>query len=575
MKSLEILSQDATDRVFSTGTDSASIADLIGQISKRRKFRLKDNDGALNPLSPSGFFAVNDWRNGEIDYKNQDGQVQFSGAMKSISSKQIKGQGYVLDVDSVEDVGTLLEWPVEENDKTTHSGFLMAAAGSAGDFTLTVDTGTTVIPTGALVSFDTALVPRYQVTSVSGVPTTSITIDRGLEVDVADNTSILVSVPVERTAPDAIKLTLQTMGLSAQLDSTFDTLAAEDTAAGATVRLNIVVEENIQASAHLGKLMELMNGILTVNNNGQIGLIRGLEYRGEPVSNARILSDKEIIPDVESFTTTSSGPGLLIGYDVLYAINNNEVGVATNNASAENIVKWAPSKRWQPIPQAGNITGAYNYLYSNVTSAVYHAGPILDYYSVPRFRVKCGCKGSFSGNILATIDHQIGSFYFLNMTIAPGIALQFEPVRIVSYVRDVDRNLYPSIELELTNRNAPNLAVDAQLPKVPIVQNVYNIESGFAAVADAIPDDQNLICEVYDSSNTLIKALVFNSDTRSIDPNGQYVQNTTLTNGLTYSIRFAAATGSTASEYTEFFSITPADQDFKVGEFGVGIFTLQ
>jgi len=573
-KELKLLNAfDVTDKTHKAGTESVSITDFQGQLAKMRKFQISDNKGEISAFSTRGALFRNKWRNQDVEYKDDSSQIQFKGAITKVGQK-VGDKGNIVTIDASEGVGPLLDASVESNDSSTHSGFLVdnTPGYEPGDQVIKISGGSTDIPIPSIVSFTNDLVPRYQVVSTDGSPTDEITLDRPLEKALNDGDSIRVSVPVYKSAPGEIRDTLTTIGLGDRLGLSFNQLDSFDISNNYLFFINVTYEERISVANHIGKLLELSDSFLSVSDSGVIDIVRGFEYKGESV-DTNYLSKDEIIPEVSlDYNVTK----LIFNYNVLY-LSGGEVRVAKGEADPIYINQYANKKSWNPIPQAGNIAGEYNYLFANAISAGYFAQRILDFYSVPRAEVIMSIKGFYHKQPLKFINLQLGKQYFLSFDITENDVFFDEPAKVIAYTRDLDNQKYTGVKFWLSNWLQPNLPRDVGFPIFPEVIASYNINNGAAVV---IPDiaNQLLLVEIYNSAKQLLRTQTKSvaNGQLSLEPRGLYFQilDDLVFNSNTYYFKLQTKSGNNYSDKTDFYQFIPAIQDSRVGYLEVGVFTI-
>lgn len=423
-------------------TVQATIGDLY-YLGQRKTFAINDSEGRYTPFDQSGILTYANWRGRKIVETDALNNILFSGIIKNIRSVNDGVRGRLF-IDAEEPMAQVLEADALALDRTTHGGFEVDTAHTLGANMIIVKTGATDIPALAKITFDNSVSPSYIVTSASGSPTTTITIDRPLELELADETSVQVSVPKVTTGANAIKQALLSAGLdSSRLDASFDIIAAED--AAYLIWINVDTTDEISVKNYIAKISEMCNLIVIVPPFGTVQLRRGLAYDGELGLNS--ITASEILPAYEySFDEQK----IFIGYDLLYLKSETEIGKATYDVSSDLITSYGGVKFFQPIGAANGVKD-YKFLYYDAASAEYYGRQVVDYYSHARVQVQMKLKKNFSGTI-KPINASIGSQYRLTHN-----KYVNEPVIVTSFKYDKIQNQYTEITLQLNNNPTPGL----------------------------------------------------------------------------------------------------------------------
>lgn len=554
--SVELLGVDVTDDVLQTGGSSGSQSGVIGLLVAARRYVLADNQGEYNPFNAQGLFFRNDFRNEQVTETGVDQRGLFKGNIKK-ATQRYDQNGYQTQIQATEPIGTLLDFVVEENDISTHAGFQLSASGTAGDQTVAIDTGTTNLTPDLplLVTFGSELVPRYQINESTGTPTTSITLDRPLEKNVADNTTLRISKPALKTIPEALSDALVSVGLGPQLGSSFQTLSETDASSNLYIRLMIRTEDNIKLSGHIEKLLELGNLQLTVSENGILDIVRDIAYDGRTIVN-EITSDEVIDPWEIRFVDDK----LIIGYDLLYLDGESAV-VASGDALQELIDQWKGRNRWQPISASSTLAAEYKYLYPSSTAADYFGELRLEYYGAPRVRMASGLKQSRARNVLERYTLQIGKEYALSMPISSRQNFFKVPARILAFTYNETNQVYDRIEVELTNYPTPNIPVEFETPQTPIHVASYGADEAVVSVFEA--GLQNVLyIEIYLSDQvTKLTTQEVSFHTQG-DGSEEYVlfESAILNNGTTYYAKYFILIAGDQSDSTDFIEFVPFDR---------------
>ena len=169
---------DATDRILSSTENRASFNTVEGQLAASKNYVVQDQDGAVGFLT--GLYFQNNWRNTEVDERNEAGQTIFDSLVGNLQVTR-NDDGFLTQIQGKSVITTLLQWAVESN--LSDTTFKVASAHSVGDTLIDLDTGTDIIETPALVTFEDSLVPRYHVLEQTdnGSATIQIRLSRGLE----------------------------------------------------------------------------------------------------------------------------------------------------------------------------------------------------------------------------------------------------------------------------------------------------------------------------------------------------------------------------------------------------------
>lgn len=561
--SVELLNVDVSEQILVRGANTAAITDILGQIAQSRSYSIADHVGEINPFASSGLLFLNSWRNETIKETEVNEREVFTGSIKRVGMRFDRA-GFQTTIQAVEPIATFLKFFVEENDSTTHSGFLVNAAQSAGAQTITIDTGTTDIPAGAQVTFSKFLVPRYQVTASSGSPTTSITLDRPISEDLADNTAVRISLPTSKTIPAAIFDSLVAAGLGDRLGANFGLLDTQEVSR--TITMFIRIEDEIELGSHVSKLLELGNFSLSVNAAGTLDLIDDLAWDGSEIVDK--LTASELIDPYEIKYNDSR---LVIGYDLLF-ISGNNVEVASGDVDQTIIQEYGGVKPWQPISSRGSLPIEYPYLYSDATTADFYGAKYLDYWGVPRVRVSAKMKQSISSNPLQRIQAQVGKEFALTIPVATNQSLLEEPSRLIAYQYNESQQVFDQVVFELTNFPSPNVPREVDAPTEPEIIEFFEVNEGVNTVFKTFTG--TLVIEVFLADKVTriaIQELICSPEAESSECAALY-QSSILNNGAKYAARYFTRSGGIESTKTDFISFTPESQGtliYGVGKYGI------
>lgn len=435
------------------GEDSASLSSVYDLIVRERMYELSDMKARFNPLSARGLFYGMNWENGPIEETDTSGRVLYIGSMNNVAH-EIRQDGRKTTVTARDQFGVLIDWVVEDAELIS---FAAAAnqyklsgghsVGATGSLSLSTTGSPVDIPVGAYVSFGLNIVPRYQVTAVTGTgPTTAVTLDRPLELAVSGSDVLRVIAPVEKTGAKAIKDTLIAVGLSDKIGYSFDALDAADTAAGYNLRLFVRQESKTKLSDHINRLMALADLYLTVNpETGVIDCFRGFQWDG-----SRIFDTIEPADMILPITTTFDKTQFYYAYDCLYSTGGG-IGIQTGTVDSR------AKKRWQPIQASSNKAIDYDVVYATAAAAAYFGGRKISYYSVPHMRIKMSLKRAKSGQPKQMFSLSLGKRFLLTMRLGNGERLEQQPCIVTAYSFSREKQYYSSVELELTNWINPQI----------------------------------------------------------------------------------------------------------------------
>lgn len=444
---IELLNRyDITSKARREATDSAYLSDVMGLLTRERRYEISDGSSQYNPFATNSFIRRNTWRNGDI-YETENGQGVFLGAINDVGF-QSTDAGRQTIVNAREPFATMLELTCEEGtliSDTTLSDYYIVSDGDATETTLTLtDTGTpSDIQVGDIISFGNYNVPRYAVTSATGSPSTSITIDRPLERGV-DGAIVRVIRPAIISGPKALKNAFTAAGLTNYLGGSFDTMDEDDIEQQFLLRVFVRIESRVKLADHIKKIMEMTDLYFTVNSFGIINIFRGLGYDGSNIRKS--ITTSEIIRPVE---ISYERQNLFAGYDCLFVSSTN-TDVVSGDANTSTIAQWGSKERWQPIDDQGQSITAYQYLYANSRAAQYFGERKLNYNGEMRVRIKCACKRSPSGTT-SLYGFNLGDQVQVTYDMGGGKSLTNEPARVVGYTYDRANQYYSDLVLELNS----------------------------------------------------------------------------------------------------------------------------
>jgi hypothetical protein len=437
---LKISGDDYTDRLVEQGAKvSQSLSESFGQIAKQKTYALRDYDNFFNPFSPAGLFALINYRGLEVVETDARGLVVFRGTIQAVQQTDDS----LCVITCTEPLGLFLDWPVEATDQTTYAGFTVNGAVAQGVAVIPVETGTGLIPDGAVVWFGQSKVPSYVATTTdsTGGNTTEITLDRPLEVALADGDALTVSVPDTTTGPAALKAAIQTAAPDVLLDGTFDILAASDAAAGAEIIINVREQDDIKLRDYVRQICEMCRLELFQKNDGYYTCRRGIEYAGASLTES--LSGDEICGPVE---ITFDDSRLVVGYDLIYKRSANEAAILSADVDSELVRKHNGIKYWKPVPTAATFA-ALKYMYASEGSARFFGDAHLDFFCEPLITVNCTAKRAYNSDPNQALDLYVGKELSLSLR-----DFVDEPAIITALEYDNDSMAYSSLTFVINGR---------------------------------------------------------------------------------------------------------------------------
>ena len=463
---IELLNRyDITDRTRTQASDSAYLSDVMGLLTREKRYEISDSESIYNPFATNSRIGRNTWRNQDIYETADNGQGTFLGAINDVGFESTE-RGRTTIVNAREPFATLLDYTCEEGtliSDTTLADQYTVSAGATQATTLTLTSVSTPadIQTGDIISFGNYNVPRYAVISASGSPSTSITIDRPLERG-AVGAIVRVIRPATISGPKALKNAFTAAGLANYLGGSFDTLDTDDITNQFLLRVFVRIESKIKLSDHIKKIMELTDLYFTVNSAGIVNIFRGLGYNGTAIRKA-ITTSEVISPCV----ITLERQNLFAGYDGLFVSSTN-TDVQSGDANSAYIAQWNSKERWQPIDDQGQSITAYSYLYASARSAEYFGQRKVDYNGSMRTRLKMRCKRAPSGT-QTLYNFTLGDQVSLTYDMGGGKSFTSEPAIVVGYSYNREQQYYEDLILELntwTNETLPIIEGDEDMRTV-------------------------------------------------------------------------------------------------------------
>lgn len=194
---------------------------------------------------------------------------------------------------------------------------------------------------------------------------------------------------------------------------------------------------------------------------GAIDVVRGLAWDGFAIETRATYNEFIGREDLDHDSSN-----LIFAYDLFFA-NGAEIGRAQREVDQTIIEQYANSKVWTPIKPKGRTIMGEPYLYTDALTADFFGQRRLDYFGVPRVRFKTSMKPAESGNPLKLYNLQLLTEMATSFRTHENQFFIDEPVRVVQFTFDEDRQVYPSVTLELTNYLAPNITRDVTFPVRP------------------------------------------------------------------------------------------------------------
>lgn len=430
---------DFTERLINQrSVVSADINEVFGTLAKSKTYALTDNDDYFNPFAGEGYFAQNNFRGKEVVEVDDSGITRFLGTIRAVQETDDQ----ICVVNASEPLTIFLDWPVDASDRTTHAGFLVDGAVTDGQ-TIDIDGGATTIPIGAVVYFNGSKVPSYIVTSVTPTSgaTTSITIDRSLEVALDDNSAVTVAVPATITGPMALKNALTTSTPGILLDGTFDILDASDSDLGLEVIINVMEQDNVPLREYIPAICEMCDLVLTQKNDGYYTVRRGLEWDRENITDE--LTADELCGPIEPDHDDSK---LIIGYDLLYKSGDNTAAFLRADIDPELVRKYTGIKYWQPLKPAATFS-EIRYMYASIGAAEYFGNRRLGYYGEVKTVINCTAKPSYSDAPENPLDLYLGKQVRATVRTFTDV-----PAIVVGYEYDDEALKYTKVRLQLNDK---------------------------------------------------------------------------------------------------------------------------
>ncbi|KKL83385.1 hypothetical protein LCGC14_1975250 [marine sediment metagenome] len=202
---------NVTDDTVRNQKTSLSLNNITGILAQVEDYIIRDNKGEVSAFSTQGFLFRNFWRDQTIKRTGVDSAPIFTGVIYQTGWRR-DDFGYQAKLQGRNSMGVFLNFKVDEagifeqDGVTGLSSFTVNGAHAVGVTSVALTyTGSNPsdveVPIPSLVAFTDSLIPRYQVIdqTSAGVPlrTTSVELDRGLEVALTNGQDVTVSfVPV-------------------------------------------------------------------------------------------------------------------------------------------------------------------------------------------------------------------------------------------------------------------------------------------------------------------------------------------------------------------------------------------
>lgn len=447
IENIIILSKDLID----AGQFSGKYESIIGVLSPQRNFIISDADDKYNPFSDSGLLNPKriGFKNKEIKYFDDDNNLLYAGVITTIKTSENKNTK-ILTIVTKSAVGNLLKYPIEDNDKTTHSGFSLDGEQGTNRFLL-IKGGTTVLPDISVMTHSDSLVPNYQASPHPGDPTVSIDLDRELEFKLLADQPLSFTIPIYKTAAaamrDALQIALTRIGLQSLLDvGSFDAINSIDAAANRLLWVFVRVEDNITLGQHLNNLSDMSGILVRVSNEGRISAVKQMAWDGiNP--GVRITVD-EIIYQIDNNYEPNN---LLYGYSLPY-IAGKEVKLASEvlQDTDQRLLDYGAIKIKRLATLKSGLIITNNYLYNNFDTAKYYGDLFLNYYSISRQRFACNVSLYFLSG--ATVGLNLFDEFMLTYGVYTN-----EPVKILQFDLNEKKGSYENCIFELVNKEFPGL----------------------------------------------------------------------------------------------------------------------
>lgn len=454
---------DITSDVVRVESDDAAWSDIFGLIAKKRDYVIKDPNGRYNPFAPRGYLNRNTWRAMSLRETDEYGATIFDGQIYDVKAND-DGKKRTLVLSCRDPLGVKLDIPVNMCDLETFDGWKVDAYTPAGSsiVALSAISGSPAdIPVNSVVSFNDDYSPSYKVTAVD-TGTDTITLDRPLVEELTGDTPVNVAVPTLETPTGALKRALTTAGIAGRLDASFSIIDLSDAANNRKLWFYIRPEHKVKLRDFIAQVMEFGDIYISVAQNGIISARRGLRYDGQ--RNLRRITGAEFIAPMEGPHYDTSR--LIYAYDVVFTVPSamistgaaltGDARVISNEVTAETLAEWAATDVWKPVTPTSSDIREYTILYASESCARYFAERRLQYFGVPRPRIKAPMKRAESGRPDKKYSINLFDDFSVSYPVAKGINSDQLNAVVVSYNYNFDARKYDYVELELTGGAEPN-----------------------------------------------------------------------------------------------------------------------
>ena len=499
---------DITRDVVRVKSDDAAWSDIFGLIAKKRDYVIKDPNGRYNPFAPRGYLNHNTWRAMSLRETDEYGATIFDGQIYDVKAND-DGKKRTLVLSCRDPLGVKLDIPVNMCDLETFDGWKVDAYTPAGSSTVALSaiSGSPAdIPVNSVVSFNDDYSPSYKVTAVD-TGTDTITLDRELVEELTGDTPVNVAVPTLETPTGALKRALTTAGIAGRLDASFSIIDLSDAANNRKLWFYIRPEHKVKLRDFIAQVMEFGDIYISVAQNGIVSARRGL--RSDSQRNLRRITGAEFIAPMEGPHYDTSR--LIYAYDVVFTVPSSLISTGaaltgdarkiSNEVTAETLAEYAATDVWRmPQTQASSDIREYTILYASESCARYFAERRLQYFGVPRPRIKAPMKRAQSGRHDKKYSINLFDDFSVSYPVAKGVNSDQLNAVVVSYNYNFDARKYDYVELELTGGAEPNTET--------FVEGEEDMKTGDVFMhAGATARDGSLACDGSAVSRTTYAAL--------------------------------------------------------------------
>lgn len=462
---------DITERVTSLSREQAQWNDIDGLIAPVRSVQVSNSDGLFSPNSSNSIFSDGAYRNELLEVFDDNGAIKYKGLIQAVTEAVSDGK-QVVTIRSRDVMGSFLGWSIKACTKI--SGVVTDAASVAGVNTLSVPLSP-ALAAGMIVSPTAAGIPAYRVGSIATGSSQVLSLDRGLEANIASGAALFVSVPdsnttIPKALYDAFYTPLAYYGLESFIGNSFMALHAKEQALGHNFFQFVREEEDVELRAHVGELLKMGSYQLTRSDSGVFELIEKFAYDGEEILEE--ITDDEICGDFESVDDESR---LCFGFSMLYKDGNTvkmlqydlengydpvQVPQFEPGLNSALIEQYGGVKPFKPIAYSSTTVTGYQYLFTSEASAKYYGLKKLQYdaYRHPQYKLQT-VKPFMAGNPSAPINLTYFKKMLLTLQVNENESHVREPVLILAYEEDPETGQYSNVLVELTNKPKPGLPV--------------------------------------------------------------------------------------------------------------------